>query len=497
MNGAKPMTLRGLDKAYGATRALRGLDLDLVPGEVLGVAGPNGAGKSTLMRVLAGEESLDGGEIFIGARAASQDELSEHVAVVHQEPQLFPNMTLAENMLVGRERSRLHRPRIGRHDSELIAALGLDRQQDKLIQECSLATCQRVEIARAIARRAEVFLFDEPNSALDAPESAEMFAELHRLAGEGNIVVLVTHRLEDLVDHTKRVVVVRDGRVAAQLVGEEVSVVAIAELLVQGLEVVNDGHQGAVAASSPTGHERPVLHVAQWAHEGGAFAATEFALPHGEVVSLLGVEGSGAREFLRSLAGLEGASGMIQLDGAEKRSGIFTSVAYVAPSRADSLFANRSIGQNALARLGRPEIAGVMGALLAGRMRILIEGAVRRFKIKTQEPSLPITVLSGGNQQKVAIAQALLKRPRLLLLEEPTRGIDIGSKREIYALLREVAEGGTGTVIFCTEVLEAFEASDQAYVFHGGRLSNPVRPADFERIEAFASVVARAVGEAA
>jgi ABC-type sugar transport system ATPase subunit len=497
MSGAKPMSLRGLTKAYGATRALQGLDLDLVPGEVLGVAGPNGAGKSTLMRVLAGEEGLDSGKILIGERAASQKELSEHVAVVHQEPQLFPNMTLADNMLLGREGTSLNRPRMGRHDSVLIAALDLDRQQDMLIEDCSLSTRQRVEIARAIARRAEVFLFDEPNSALDAAESREMFAELHRLANEGNIVALVTHRLEDLVEHTSRVVVVREGRIAAQLTGDEVTEVAIAELLVQGLEAVNYGFRGGLAAfwSAPLG--QPVLEVSQWTHHGGDFAPTDVKVPRSTVVSLLGVEGSGAREFLRSLAGLEAASGTIHLEGAGSGRELFEDVAYVAPSRTDSLFANRSIGQNALARLGRPEISGFMGRLSPQRMRDLVAAAVKRFRVKTQDPDLPITALSGGNQQKVAIAQALLKQPRLVLLEEPTRGVDIGSKREIYALLREIAQGGTGVIIFCTEVLEAFEASDQAYVFRAGRLSSPVEPAAFDRIEAFASAVAKAAGEEA
>ncbi len=496
MSGARPMSLRGLAKAYGATRALQELDLDLVPGEVLGVAGPNGAGKSTLMKVLAGEEPLDGGAILIGGRSASRGELSEHVAVVHQEPQLFPNMTLAENMLVGREGTRLQRPRMGRHDSELVAALDLDRQQDMLIRDCSLATCQRVEIARAIARKAEVFLFDEPNSALDAVESSEMFAELHRLADEGNIVVLVTHRLKDLVEHTRRVAVVRDGRITAQLVGGDVTEVAIAELLVQGLEVVTHGVRGGLAAASPAQPREPVLEVAHWTHEGGAFAPTDLRILRGTVVSLLGVEGSGAREFLRSFAGLEKARGSIRFEGGGSSRSIFEDIAYVAPSRTDSLFANRSIGQNALARLGSPEIAGLLGVLVPRRMQTLVDGAIERFKVKTQDPDLPITSLSGGNQQKVAIAQALLRQPKFVLLEEPTRGIDIGSKREIYALLREVSERGTGVIIFCTEILEAFEASDQAYVFHAGQLSNPVEPAAFDRIEAFASVVARAAGEA-
>ena len=466
--GSVPIGLRGLTKRYGNTHALRGVDLDLVPGEVLGVAGPNGAGKSTLMKLLAGEESADGGTIVVGGRPCSAADIAGRVAVVHQEPQLFPNMTLAENMMVGREGTRLLRPRLGPNENALMTALDLGAREHALVADCSLATQQRVEIARALARRANAFLFDEPNSALDAEESVALFAEIHRLADAGNIVLLVTHRLEDLVRHADRVVVVRDGRIAAELSGDALTEEAVAHVMVQGLEP-DFAHRARPAVGSPDTAARDGL--------AEMFGRHGLSVPPGRVVALIGVEGSGAREYLRSFASMG------------------RDIAYVAPSRAESLFANLSVGDNAVARLGIPDIAGRTGNLSRPRMRGIVTDAIRRFRVKTLDGDQPIRTLSGGNQQKVAIAQALLKRPRLVLLEEPTRGVDIGSKREIYTLLRDVAEAGTRVMIFCTEILEAFEAADQVHVFHAGRLGPPIEPDGFDSIEAFASVVARETGE--
>jgi ABC-type sugar transport system ATPase subunit/DNA-binding FadR family transcriptional regulator len=494
MANSPPMTLSGLVKNYGNTRALQGLDLTLVPGEILGVAGPNGAGKSTLMKVLAGEEDVDGGAILLADRLCSARERSSHVAVVHQEPQLFPNMTVSQNLLVGREGARLNRPTLGSHDEELLSSLGLAAFRDTQVEDCSLATRQRVEIGRALARRAGVFLFDEPNSALDAEESTAMFAELHRLADAGNIVLLVTHRLEDLVQHAHRVVVIRDGQVAAELSGNMLSEESIAHLLVQGLEPSKVDDVGRIPLR-PAGNGSPLVEIASLAHIGGAFAPIDLSISSGEVIALLGVEGSGARDFLRSLAGLEATTGTIDLAGTRGLANTERNIAYVAPSRTESLYANLSVGDNALVRLGHPDISGRTGTLSRRRMHDAALEAVQRFRVKTLDTDQPITTLSGGNQQKVAIAQALLKRPRLVLLEEPTRGVDIGSKREIYSLLREVAASGTGVILYCTEILEAYEAADQVYVFKAGRLSAPIRPGAFDRVEAFASVAARAAGE--
>ncbi len=331
------ITLRGLSKSYGNTRALQGLDLDLAPGEILGIAGPNGAGKSTLIRILAGEEDADAGQITSDDARCTREFLAKHVAVVHQEPQLFPNLTVAENLLVGRERTRFLRPRIRRADRELLSTMGILAQAGDAVSKVRLATRQRVEIGRALARNARIFLFDEPNSALSADESRDLFRELHRASEAGNIVILVTHRLDDLVRHTRRVALIRDGRVDGQLTGAALTEEAIARLLVQGLKP-DDKNRDMVVPTQKSPNEPPLLQVKSWSQSAKAFSNVEFSLAAGEIVAVLGVEGSGAREVLRSIAGFEKARGDIRLRGRGSAAEVRMAAAYVAPSRTESLF---------------------------------------------------------------------------------------------------------------------------------------------------------------
>ena len=478
--------LRGLTKRYGSTVALNGLDLDIAPGEILGVAGPNGAGKSTLVRLIGGEESPTSGTVTLDGRPWSPTEQWNVVSIVHQEPQLFPNLTVVENMVAGRERGAAAWPKPGDDDLQIMDAMGLGPVRDSLLGECSLAMQQRTEIARAVARDARVFLFDEPNSALTDEESDELFREMHKLAESGRIVLLITHRLGDLVRHCARVAVVRDGRVRAILSGEELTEDGVAR------QLVTQGEAGASPASLGASAEQeaetaPMFWVRRWTG-GGAFRDIDFSADAGKIVALMGVEGSGARELLRSFAGLEHATGEIAIRGATNLRRLR---AYVPATRMLSLYSNFSVGENLLVRLGVPDIAGRLLALKKHRMATLAERSVKRFLVKTPSTTIPIRALSGGNQQKVAIAQALNCSPELLLLEEPTRGVDIHSKNEIYHLLRDYAASGKAVIIFCTEVLEIFEAADCAYVVAEGRLSQKLTIADYRHVEQLATDVAK------
>jgi ABC-type sugar transport system ATPase subunit len=485
MNGGQEgIKARGLVKRYGNTIALAGFDLDLRPGEILGVAGPNGAGKSTFVRILAGEERADGGELTFNGRPWSPVDDWTSVAVVHQEPQLFPNLTVAQNVLVGREGPGMGRPKLGAADAKVMAAFGIDRFADRELADCTLATQQRTEIARAVARDAQVFLFDEPNSALTDEESDELFREMHKLAAEGRVVVLVTHRLGDLQEHSKRVAIVRDGRVRTILEGDALTEDGIAEQLVVGAESATGAKDGRSLKARDT-----LVTLDNWSH-GAAFGDIGFAAKAGEIVAFVGVEGSGARELLRSLAGLESCTGRIEIAGATGAQAMRRSV-YVPATRLHSLYSNFSVGENLLVRLGVPEIAGFGLALKTRRMRELAAEGVRRFSIKTRNVNQAIRSLSGGNQQKVAIAQALNCAPRLLLLEEPTRGVDVSSKREIYRLLRDYVDDGNVAILFCTEVLEVYEAADRAYVVADGRLSHDVAVRDHAHVEALATEITR------
>lgn len=221
---------------------------------------------------------------------------------------------------------------------------------------------------------------------------------------------------------------------------------------------------------------------------GAAFQNIDFSANAGQIVALMGVEGSGARELLRSFAGLERATGDIAIRGAADLDRLR---AYVPATRALSLYSNFSVGENLLVRLGVPDIAGWLLALRKNRMEALAQEAVKRFLVKTPTTAIPIRALSGGNQQKVAIAQALNCSPELLLLEEPTRGVDVHSKSEIYHLLRDYAASGKVVIIFCTEVLEIFEVADCAHVVAEGRLSPQLAIADYRHVEQLATDVAK------
>ena len=487
MNAASGIILRGVSKHYGNTVALNGVDLDIKPGEILGIAGPNGAGKSTLVRIIGGEERPSAGTLSFDGKPWSPTDDWHAVAVVHQEPQLFPNLTVAQNVVAGREGTATAWPKLGGADAAVMDALGLTPWRDTALGDCSLATQQRTEIARAVAREARVFLFDEPNSALTAEESDELFREMRKLAGSGRMVVLITHRLHDLVAHCARVAVVRDGRVRTILSGDDLTEDGLARQLVteSGAQAVSGSSERALEQRATSA----LFSVRNWTHKN-AFRDIDFDAHAGEIVALMGVEGSGARELLRSFAGLEHTTGSVKLGNATELA-MRRLRSYVPATRALSLYSNFSVGDNLLVRLGIPEIANHGLALKKGRMKALAQAAVKRFLVKTGSINQPIRSLSGGNQQKVAIAQALNCSPELLVLEEPTRGVDIHSKGEIYRLLRDCAAGGKTVVIFCTEVLEVFEVADTAYVVADGRLSSPLSIAGYGHVEMLATDITR------
>lgn len=492
MPTAGVLELAGLRKRYGETSALQDLSFTAQPGEILGIAGPNGAGKSTAMRILGGEEAPDDGEIWLDGQEWPLEARRSQVAVVHQEPQLYPTLTVSENLLVGREGSRRRRPHPGDREGRLLAELGLEAYANRSLDTCSLVVWQLTEIARALLRDARVFLFDEPNSALNDQESDQLFGHLLRMREQADVtIMLVSHRLPELVRYCDRVVIIREGRCATALTGERLNAEAIATELVAGTEPVAPPDTGPSAAvTTVEDGSRPVLRLHDWSHPRRAYHVEDFEISVGAVVAFTGVEGSGARELLRSIAGVEPGRGHRTVldrtpDGARR-----APVQYVPADRAISLFPNFSVGSNLVSRHGRPEISGRTGTLdrhrLAARSRDLVE----RFQIKTASPRTPIGALSGGNQQKVAVAAAISCRPRLLVVEEPTRGVDVRTKAEIYQLLRSWAATGNAVLVYCTEVPEAFEMADSVHVVSRGRLSPAVVVAEQSDVSSLAGALA-------
>lgn len=472
-------------KSYGDTVALGGLDLVARPGRITGIAGPNGAGKSTMVRVLAGETMPDTGTIRIDGQAWSSS-TGYDVAVVHQEPQLFPNLTVGDNLLVGREGRRWWKPTLSSIEMDLLESMGIRDLANRPLGSVPLAVRQRVEIARALARNARVVVFDEPNSALTEGESADLFREMRRLADGGRVVILVSHRLSELAAESESVTVILDGRAVRTLEGSELTEEAVA----REIAVLDRESAGRSKVLEPASRGGYALHVSGWTHPRGRFRDVELAAPHGAIVAILGVEGSGGRELTRSLAELEPATGSIVTGGLGDRQRGKGPAAYVHSDRRAGLFFNYSVAENIVARLDA-DIAPRAGLVSPARVRSVANHWIDRLRVKTPSADVPIGSLSGGNQQKVAIAAAMAQRPAILVLEEPTRGVDIGSKADIYHFLREYASQGNAVVMYCTEVPEAYQAADLAYVVARGLAGAPLHIADFADEKALAAVVAR------
>jgi ABC-type sugar transport system ATPase subunit len=482
------VAIRGVHKRFGDTVALHGLDLHARPGEILGIAGPNGAGKSTMVRILAGEVGWDEGEIFVDGQPWSDEYGSNRVAVVHQEPQLFPNLTVGENIVAGYEDTGWRWPKPGAKHHELFEELDIGRFRERLVGGLGLALQQRTEITRALAREARVMLFDEPNSALTPDESAEFFRIMRQLANAGHVVMLISHRLTELAAHSDRVGIILDGRCVRTLEGAEKTAENIAETLVRGLGSAPTGAEsGARGSASSDVRGFQLVGVSDHA---GAFASVDLSLTKGMITALSGVEGSGAREIVRACGGLRRVEGRILVDGHDVRPGQMSRyVSFVAADRAQSLFSNLSVGENLVIRLDREISRGVLG-LRPLRMRKIAEELRRNFQVKSSGIDIGIRSLSGGNQQKVAIAAAVGKKPDVLVLEEPTRGVDFSSKAEIYEILRRFATDGGTVLLFCTEIPEVYEVADRLHVVSDGRLSQPLEIRTIADMEALAKAVA-------
>jgi ABC-type sugar transport system ATPase subunit len=487
------LTLVDVRKSFGETRALNGISMEAFGGEIVGVAGPNGAGKTTLLRIIAGEDQLDDGSILLNGIEVSAAIASRQVSVVHQEVRLFSNLTVAQNLLVGRLRNGWRPwPRPGERELAILDELGLRSFADVELGACSLVVQQLTEIGRTLIREdaARVFLFDEPNSALTDAESRQLFHHVHKLKDAGNIVLLVTHRLGELVEHADRVIVIRDGRCAATLEASTLSETAVArELVVEGGVAHVTSSRVQPAASAPAWR----CSITGWAHKKGAFKAASFEFGAGEIIALVGVEGSGIRELIRSLAGFEAVSGSMQFSGKVAN---HPAIEFLPAERWRSLFSNFSIGENLTSRLGTGEIASRWGYLLVRRIRAIAAQLVQRFRIRARSVADLITALSGGNQQKVGIAAAIAARPTLLVLEEPTRGVDVGSKAEIYRMLHEFADGGGAIITLCTEVPEVFELANRVLVVKMGAVRADLQVRSFPDVTSLAERVA-AVGQAA
>jgi ABC-type sugar transport system ATPase subunit len=439
-----------------------------------------------MVKILAGEVGWDSGEIEVDGVPWSSEFGSNRVAVVHQEPQLFPNLTVAQNVVAGHEETGWRWPKPGDRHHLLFEELEILPLRDTPLGELGLPAQQRTEIIRALARDARVMLFDEPNSALTPAESAEFFRLIRQLASADRVVMLISHRLTELAANSDRVAVILDGRCVRLLEGADRTAETIAETLVSGLGGT------ATAERTVAGVEDldPTLELVGLTDHRRVFADLDLTLSKGTITALVGVEGSGAREIVRASGGLRRVQGRVRVGGRPIRATqLHEHVSFVAADRASSLFSNLTVGENLVIRLDHEISRGLLG-IKRRRMRAIGEELRASFQVKAPGIDVGIRSLSGGNQQKVSIAAAVGRRPDVLALEEPTRGIDISSKAEVYEILRQFTAAGGAVLLFCTEIPEVYEVADRVHVVSDGQLSEPLEVPSFADMEALAKAVA-------
>jgi rhamnose transport system ATP-binding protein len=494
--GAPVLRLTGITKRYGGVQALRGVDFDLFQGEVHALVGENGAGKSTLIKIVAGAEAPDDGRIEIdGAAQASgstTSALGAGIATVYQEPQLFGELTVAENMFLGKELRRngvLDRAGQRERCRELLEQIGLDPElADVRVADLAVAEQQLVSIAKALSQEPRILILDEPSAILTDREIDTLFGAIRAMRARGVAVIYISHRLDELAQITDRVTVLRDGRVVASRPTSELSVREVAELMV-GHALEQDVVEREIPAAEP------VLEVADLGRRG-RFSEVTFAVRPGEVIALYGLVGSGAGWIARALFGIDPAeAGTIRVGGTpvtidSPAAGVRHGITMLPANRkVQGVFGIKSIAFNiSSAHLTLLSRAGLW--LDRRRERGVAEDFIKRIAIKAPGPATVVGNLSGGNQQKVVLARQLVERPRILLLEEPTQGVDVGAKDEIHKIVLDLADAGSAVVVVSSDLPEALRLADRVLVVRAGRLV-----AEFPRGARQADVLAAAAGD--
>jgi ribose transport system ATP-binding protein len=478
---ARPiLEARALTRSFPGVRALRGVSLALAPGEILAVIGENGAGKSTLMKILAGVQEPDGGEIRLDGQPVRLDSvpaaLRHGIALIHQELNLADNLDVGANLFLGREPARLGFIDHGRIRSQaraLLDRVGLDVDPGTPVHQLPIGKQQLVEIAKALSIQARVLIMDEPTSSLSQHEAAQLFRVIRELSAAGVGVIYISHRLGEVRELAHRVAVLRDGENAGELRGAEITHAAMVKLMV-GRDVSQFYHRSRQAAPAPAGP--PALAVTGLRTRAHPNHALSFEVRPGEIVGVAGLVGAGRTEVLQALFGIVPAlAGDLRVHGRplaiqSPLDAIRAGLALVPEDRKQQgLLLEMAVRENlSLASLRRDQRHGFLSRR---RERELSARLVRQLGIKTPDDRQIVQYLSGGNQQKVVLGKWLALEPGLLLLDEPTRGVDVGAKAEIYAILDDLARRGVAILFVSSEMEEVLGLSDRALVMHEGRLA--------------------------
>lgn len=455
------------------------MDFDLQPGEIHALLGENGAGKSTLINVLGGIHIPDSGTIRIDGRLANIRGIADAdrcgIRIIHQELSLAPNLSVAENIYLGQEPCRLgwlRRRKMHADAAALVTDLGLDeiRSVGTIVSNLSLAHQQLVEIARALSCRARILVLDEPTSSLSEAETEALFATLRRLRSQGVGIIYISHRLEEILRLADRITVLRDGHSVGTQLTARVDERRLVRWMV-GRDIVDHFHRPAYKPGAPA------LEVCDLVSP--KIRGVSLSLRCGEVVGLAGLVGSGRSELARAIFGIDPIRrGGIRVGGrkvsiARPRDALDAGIVLVPEDRKQqALVMIQSVAFN----LALPWVAEwISGCFPNRRMRReIVDRAVRDFRIRTADPEQCIDALSGGNQQKTVLARWMERRPRILILDEPTRGVDVGAREEIFALIGQLVDSGMAVLLISSDLAEVINTSHRIAVYSDGRILSTV-----------------------
>ncbi|MCW2757093.1 MAG: D-xylose transporter ATP-binding protein [Nocardioidaceae bacterium] len=486
------LELDGVTKAFGSVLALRSGSLRAEQGSIHALVGENGAGKSTLVKVVAGVYRRDSGDMRLDGTpvdfASTAESKAAGIAVIYQEPTLFPDLSVTENLFMGRQpvRSgrRIDRAAMFAEAERLFTGLGVAIDPRRPALGLSIADQQIIEIAKAISLDARVLIMDEPTAALSGVEVERLFTVARRLRDEGRALVFISHRFDEVFDLCDTITVMRDGEYVDTVRTADTDVDAIVALMV-GREV------GDLFPKTPATIGEPVLRV-EGLTSPGVFHDVTFDVRAGEIVGLAGLVGAGRSEIARAVFGVDDyTEGSVVLDGTpvprrNPRAAIRAGIAFVPEDRRkQGLVTEASVAGN---------VAGVIRARLS-RAGLLSRHAenratapwAMRLEVKTSALDMTAATMSGGNQQKVVLAKWLASEPKLLIIDEPTRGIDVGTKAEVHRLLSELAGQGMAILMISSELPEVLGMADRVLVVCEGRIT-----ADIDRAEATPENVMRA-----
>jgi ABC-type sugar transport system ATPase subunit len=492
--------MRAISKAFPGVQALKSVELIVYPGEILGLLGENGAGKSTLMKILNGVYPADHGVIewngqpvVIHSPAHAQ---RIGIAMIHQELALIPYLDAAKNIYLGREpRGRLPGTiqwrRLYADAEQQMREIGIDLPIRTPVRFFSLAQQQMIEVAKALSLNARLIVMDEPTSSLTDREVEKLFAQMRQLRARGVSIIFISHRLEEVVEICDRVTVLRDGELVGSKAVAEVTTNQIIQMMV-GRELDQTFERREHKPS-----DEVILQV-RGLHRGNVIRNVSFDLRRGEILGIAGLVGAGRTELAQTLFGVYPATkGEIVLEGRPLRiqrpsQAIENGIGFVPENRKEEgLFLGLSVSENIVIAKLKQMVAGLL--VRWGMVRQESESYTKRLNIRTPSVQQTVRNLSGGNQQKVVIAKWLTMNPKILILDEPTRGIDVNAKAEIHRLIRSLADNGVGILVISSELPEVIGISDRILVMHQGSITGEFDAATATQHELMQAAIGAAV----